>query len=60
MIFQTPAEKISAGVEGGPSGVSRVQRHGSEDPHWLAEFFSLSFKRCFVMEFYELIGKRLN
>ena len=25
---------ISAGVDGGPSGVRGVSRHGSEDPHW--------------------------
>jgi hypothetical protein len=29
----TCGEKISAHVDAGLSGVSRVRRHGSEDPH---------------------------
>jgi hypothetical protein len=31
---ETCAGKISASVDGGPSGGSRVRRPGSEDPHW--------------------------
>jgi hypothetical protein len=32
--------KISAGVDGGPSGGSSVRRHGSKDPHWCQRKFS--------------------
>ena len=34
MTPQTCAPEISAHVDGGPSGGSRVRRPGSEDPHW--------------------------
>ena len=32
-ILQTRVPKISASVDGWPSGGSRVRRPGSEDPH---------------------------
>ena len=33
MTMQTRVPKMSASVDGGPSGGSRVRRPGSEDPH---------------------------
>jgi hypothetical protein len=42
--------KISAHVDGGPSGASSMRRPGSEDPHWRERKFAFSLGLIVILD----------